>query len=74
MHTDHKPNHIHNKLSTIPINKLNKHTHQKIEFTCSELLEYESGYCPTLIKFKEYDSGCYPTLMKLKGLSMYISL
>jgi len=37
-------------------------------------LKYESGYCPTLIKFKEFDSGCYPISMKLKGLCMYISL
>jgi len=38
------------------------------------VLVYESGHCPTLIKFKEYDSGCCPTLMKSKGLSMRISL
>jgi len=26
------------------------------------VLEYdESGYCPTLIKFKKYDNGCCPT-------------
>jgi len=38
------------------------------------MLEYESGFCLTLKKYKEYESGCCPKLIKLKGLSMYINL